>query len=67
MQRRVEPEILEVRHREKPPRVCPKPGCKGTVFIQHPDGWQCFNCMKVIYQDQPILAIVLNSHDSGAL
>ena len=33
-----------------PPRVCPKPGCGGTVFIPHEEGWQCFNCMKILYK-----------------
>jgi hypothetical protein len=32
------------------PSMCTKPGCSGTVFIPHEDGWQCFNCMKIIYQ-----------------
>jgi ribosomal protein S27AE len=31
------------------PSVCTKPGCGGTVFIPHQDGWQCLNCMKIIY------------------
>ncbi|MBN1862699.1 MAG: hypothetical protein JW790_03550 [Dehalococcoidales bacterium] len=35
-----------------PPSVCTKPGCGGTVFIPHEDGWQCFNCMKIIYRRQ---------------
>ena len=39
----------------KPPVVCPKPYCGGTFFIPHEDGWQCFNCMKIIYRKQPII------------
>jgi ribosomal protein S27AE len=34
----------------QPPRVCPKPGCGGTFFISHEEGWQCFNCMKILYK-----------------
>jgi len=36
------------------PTVCPKPDCGGLVFIAHEDGWQCFNCMKIIYAEQPL-------------
>lgn len=32
------------------PKVCTKPGCGGTAFLQHEEGWQCFNCMKVIHK-----------------
>jgi hypothetical protein len=41
----LEPELYK-----KPPAVCPKAGCGSTVFIPHEDGWQCFNCMKIIYK-----------------
>ena len=34
------------------PEVCPKPGCGGTKFIRHEDGWQCLNCFKIIYIKQ---------------
>jgi len=44
-----EPEILSVYHRALPPERCTKPNCNGTAFIRHEDGWQCINCMKVIY------------------
>ena len=32
------------------PSECTKPGCGGKVLIPHEDGWQCFNCMKIIYR-----------------
>ena len=41
----LEPELYD-----KPPSVCPKANCGGTSFIPHEDGWQCFNCMKIIYK-----------------
>jgi len=31
------------------PEVCPKPGCNGTKFTKHEDGYQCLNCFKIIY------------------
>lgn len=31
------------------PTICPKPGCNGTRFTKHEEGWQCLNCFKVIY------------------
>jgi len=40
----------EVKLYTQAPTVCTKPGCGGTMFIPHEDGWQCFNCMKVIYK-----------------
>jgi hypothetical protein len=43
---------LEPEPAATPPSVCTKPGCGGTVFIPHEDGWQCFNCMKIIYRRQ---------------
>jgi ribosomal protein S27AE len=46
----LEPEVLTV-----PPPVCTKPGCGGRFFIPHEDGWQCWNCMKVIYRNQPLV------------
>jgi ribosomal protein S27AE len=45
IERMLEPELYE-----KPPLVCPKADCGGTFFIPHDDGWQCFNCMKIIYR-----------------
>jgi len=42
--------FLELELYEKPPSVCPKANCGSTVFIPHEDGWQCFNCMKIIYK-----------------
>ena len=34
----------------QPPQVCPKPGCEGKFFVQHEEGWHCFNCMKILYK-----------------
>jgi hypothetical protein len=48
----------------KPPEVCPKPGCRGTLFIPHEDGWQCFNCMKIMYQDRQTSLRHQNSKDN---
>lgn len=45
VEKMIEPELYE-----KPPEVCPKEECNGTFFIPHEDGWQCFNCMKIIYK-----------------
>jgi hypothetical protein len=42
--------LLEPKLYQQAPSVCTKPGCGGTVFIPHEDGWQCFNCMKIIYK-----------------
>jgi hypothetical protein len=42
--------FLEPKLYGKPPLVCPKANCESTVFIPHEDGWQCFNCMKIIYK-----------------
>ena len=44
------PALLEKEFKIKPPEVCPKPYCHSTTFIKHEDGWQCINCMKVIYR-----------------
>lgn len=41
---------LEPKLCSQAPSLCPKPGCGGGVFIPHEDGWQCFNCMKIIYR-----------------
>ena len=45
VERFIEPELYG-----KPPSVCPKANCGSTFFIPHEDGWQCFNCMKIIYK-----------------
>jgi ribosomal protein S27AE len=45
LEKMIEPKLCE-----KPPLVCPKANCGGTFFIPHEDGWQCFNCMKIIYK-----------------
>jgi len=42
--------LLEPKLYKHAPPVCIKPGCQGTVFIPHEDGWQCLNCMKIIYK-----------------
>ena len=48
--------FLEPKLYKHAPSVCPKPGCGGRGFIPHEDGWQCFNCMKIIYRDNDTLA-----------
>ena len=42
--------LLEPRLYKEAPSLCTKPGCGGTIFLPHEDGWQCFNCMKIIYK-----------------
>jgi hypothetical protein len=42
--------LLEPKLYSQAPSVCTKPGCGGTLFIPHEDGWQCFSCMKIIYK-----------------
>ena len=44
----------------RPPSVCPKPCCGNTSFVPHEDGWQCLNCMKIIYDDEPLPYIANN-------
>jgi Zn ribbon nucleic-acid-binding protein len=34
--------------------VCPKCKYTGKYILAHEDGWQCLNCMKIIYRDQPL-------------
>jgi hypothetical protein len=53
--------VLESMRLSKPPSVCPKPQCGGTYFIPHEDGLQCWDCMKIIYKDQP-LSHIANNH-----
>ena len=36
-------------YREEP-GICAKPGCGGQLFFKHEDGWQCLNCMKIMYK-----------------
>ncbi len=43
--------ILKPKLYNEAPPGCTKLGCGGTVFIPHEDGWQCFNCMKIIYRN----------------
>ena len=50
-----------------PPLVCPKPGCGASFFIPHEDGWQCWNCMAIIYRDLSLLLSIMNNLDNGAL
>ena len=52
---RKEPAVLTEVRINRPPEVCTKPHCEGIVFLRHEDGWQCLNCMKIIYSSQPIL------------
>ncbi len=42
--------LLEPKLYNEAPQVCIKPGCGCTIFIPHEDGWQCFNCMKIMYK-----------------
>ena len=42
--------LIEPKLYEKQPSVCPKENCGGTIFLPHEDGWQCFNCMKIVYK-----------------
>ena len=42
--------FLEPHYVNKCPTSCPKPNCEGTIFLPHEEGWQCFNCMKIIYK-----------------
>ena len=48
--------LLEPELYEKPPEVCTKTNCGGKFFIPHEDGWQCFNCMKIVYRARRIVA-----------
>lgn len=48
--------LLEPELYEEPPEVCPKANCEGKFFIPHEDGWQCFNCMKIIYRARRFVA-----------
>jgi len=43
------------------PSKCPKPYCNSAIFIPHEDGWQCLNCMKIIYREES-LPYVANNH-----
>ena len=42
--------LLEPNLYNNVPSICIKPGCGGSIFIPHDDGWQCFNCMKIVYK-----------------
>ena len=52
-----EPEVLLTRLLSRPPQVCPKPYCEGTSFLRHEEGWQCMNCMKIIYREQAVVSL----------
>lgn len=56
--------LLEPKLYSQAPPVCTKPGCEGTVFIPHEDGWQCFSCMKIIYKanDRVVKKIFAKRH-----
>jgi len=49
---KMEAKLPEPKYETECPSVCPKRDCRGTVFLPHEDGWQCFNCMKIIYKAQ---------------
>jgi len=51
----MEPAVLATRFTSKPPEICTKPYCHGTYFVKHEDGWQCLNCMKIIYKYRPVV------------
>jgi hypothetical protein len=59
--------LVEPKYATSPPTACSKPDCKGMFFIPHDDGWQCWNCMKIVYRDQSILSNMLNSKESDTL
>jgi hypothetical protein len=63
--------LLEPKLYNQAPSVCNKSGCGGTVFIPHEDGWQCFNCMKIIYKATEVskknTAIKRYTHDEVKL
>jgi hypothetical protein len=48
--------LLEPKLYDEAPPVCTKAGCGCTVLIPHEDGWQCFNCMKIMYKASAKLA-----------
>ncbi|MEJ2046830.1 MAG: hypothetical protein P8X92_01810 [Dehalococcoidia bacterium] len=52
---KIEPAVLETEFKSKPPEICTKPYCHGTSFVKHEDGWQCLNCMKIIYRYKPVV------------
>ena len=56
----MQPVVMNTRYTNRLYRVCPKPNCKGVVFIRHIDGWQCLNCNKIIYREQPVMDLTEN-------
>ena len=51
--------LLKNTNLPKPPSVCPK--CHESKYIvTHEDGWQCWNCMKIIYKNAPIIDLDTN-------
>ena len=56
--------LLEPQLYNQAPAVCTKPGCGGTIFLPHEDGWQCFNCMKIVYKanDRPVKKIMVKRY-----
>ena len=47
-----EEQIKKMLERFAIPEVCTKPDCECTKFLRHEDGWQCWNCFKIIYVKQ---------------
>ena len=49
------------------PSVCPKCNYQGKYMMPHEDGWQCWNCMKIIYKNLPLIedieAVIDNAAD----
>jgi len=58
--------VLTRAHLSRPPSICPKPNCGGSYFVPHEEGWQCWNCMKIIYRDQPLLFYIAKGQDDRA-
>ena len=55
--RRVKSILPKTKNIPTPPAICPRPGCGGRFFIAHEDGWQCWNCMKIIYRQPPVILL----------
>lgn len=35
--------------------ICPQCHSYPTLWLRHPEGKQCFNCMKVVYHRKPLM------------
>ena len=63
----LEPEVIGSKYADASPGVCPKPNCGGVVFFKHVDGWQCFNCNKIIYREEPVIGETENLREGHRL